>query len=95
MASYPIKWVPISDEEKREKLRVFKDEDSKEVDMMMSIPAGIRMPSIFVKKNFPERIYNMKLRSDDIWIVTFPKCGTTVRTIFVITPVQLSIKFSL
>ena len=80
MASYPIKWVPISDEEKREKLRVFKDEDSKEVDMMMSIPAGIRMPSIFVKKNFPENIYNMKLRSDDIWIVTFPKCGTTVRT---------------
>ena len=78
MADYPIKWVPTSDAERKEKLRVFKEIYSKEVDMMMSIPAGIRMPSNFVKKNFPERIYNLTLRSDDIWIVTFPKCGTTV-----------------
>ena len=78
MADYPIKWVPTSDTERKEKLSIFKENYSKEVDMMMSIPAGIRMPSNFVKKNFPERIYNLTLRSDDIWIVTFPKCGTTV-----------------
>jgi len=24
-----------------------------------------------------ERIYNMEIRPDDIWIVTYPKCGTT------------------
>ena len=79
MSGYPIKWVPIGDEEREEKLRVFKEADSKEVDMMMSVPAGVRMPSNFVKGNWAERIYNFNLRPDDIWIVTFPKCGTTVR----------------
>ena len=83
MADYPVKWVPISEGEKQEKLRVFKERDSKEVDMMTSIPAGIRMPSNFVRRNFPERIYNITLRSDDVWIVTFPKCGTTVRGIII------------
>ena len=82
MADYPIKWIPTSEAERQEKLKVFKIADSKEVDMMMSIPQGIRVPSKLIKGNFPERIYNMTLRSDDIWIVTFPKCGTTVRTIF-------------
>ena len=24
-----------------------------------------------------ERIYNFKVRPDDIWIITYPKCGTT------------------
>ena len=93
MADYPIKWVPIGDEERRAKLRVFKEPSSKEVDMMMSIPAGIRLPSNFVKRNFPERIYNMTLRPDDIWIVTFPKCGTTVRVREKWTCTQDSIKF--
>ena len=79
MANYPIKWVPISNEERKEKLRVFKKEDSKEVDQMMSVPVGIRLPSRFVTEKWAERIYNFNLRPDDIWIVTFPKCGTTVR----------------
>ena len=93
MADYPIKWIPIGDEERREKLRVFKEPWSKEVDMMMSIPAGIRMPSNFVKRNFPERIYNFNLRPDDIWIVTFPKCGTTVRVIEIYNLLYLPFKF--
>ena len=25
-----------------------------------------------------KEVYNMEVRSDDIWIVTFPKCGTTL-----------------
>ncbi|CAG9801248.1 unnamed protein product [Chironomus riparius] len=34
------------------------------------------MPKTFIDKGF-ERIKNMKVFEDDIWIVTFPKCGTT------------------
>ena len=81
MSGYPIKWVSISDDEREEKLRVFKEAYSKEVDQMISIPQGVRMPSKFVKEKWAEKIYNFNLRQDDIWIVTFPKCGTTVSII--------------
>ena len=77
MSAYPIKWIPISTEEKEKKLKLFHNEDSMEVDMMMSLPGGMRVPSNFVKQNLGEKIYNFKLRPDDVWIVTYPKCGTT------------------
>lgn len=34
------------------------------------------MPRKFVNESL-EKIKNMKIFDDDIWIVTFPKCGTT------------------
>jgi len=34
------------------------------------------MPRKYVDKDL-ERIKNMEIFEDDIWIVTFPKCGTT------------------
>ena len=37
---------------------------------------GVMLPSNF--KNFAQKIWNFTVRKDDIWIVTYPKCGTTL-----------------
>ena len=36
---------------------------------------GLLMPADFAR--VAEQIYNLEVREDDIWVVTFPKCGTT------------------
>ena len=47
--------------------------------MMKSSPMGIMLPTRFpgVEKML-ERIWNFKPRKDDVWIVTYAKCGTTL-----------------
>ena len=73
--SYPFTWEAISEDEKAEKRKFFDNDNSMEVDMIRSTPGDVFMPSSYEK--MAERIYNMELRPDDIWVVTYPKCGTT------------------
>lgn len=41
-------------------------------------PAEMLVDGVALPKNFQkyyDRIYNMEVREDDVWIITFPKCG--------------------
>ena len=36
---------------------------------------GLVVPARF--QDIAEKMYNMEVRKDDVWIITYPKCGTT------------------
>jgi len=38
---------------------------------------GVLLPRTFVTDNWAEKISKMELRDDDIWILSYPKTGTT------------------
>ncbi len=43
--------------------------------VVRSDPGGVQMPKKYAL--MAEDVYNMEVRPDDVWIVTYPKCGTT------------------
>ena len=44
-------------------------------DRVRFLPGGVVLQRNM--ENFVDKIVNLQLRSDDIWVVTPPKCGTT------------------
>ena len=71
-SNYPYKWVDISAEDQIERRKLFSPSAAV---LVRSEPDGILMPKAFAA--IAEELYNFELRADDIWLVTYPKCGTT------------------
>ena len=72
--SYPFKWVPVSKELEGKRKRLY-GEGSNVHTALVSEPLHIHIPDTM--KKVAEKIYNFKVKPDDIWIITYPKCGTT------------------
>ena len=71
---YPHKWRLLTQEEELDS----SDHDQGKMQTMTVVgdEDGLRMPKLFTEA-CAEKIYNMKVCDDDIWVVTYPKCGTT------------------
>ena len=70
-----IVWKPAPKEVNELTEKMF-GPNSRYRDRVVSEPYGVYAgPSM---QSVAKEIYNMEVRSDDIWIVTFPKCGTTL-----------------
>ena len=78
-SSYPYTWTPISDQEKDERKQMYEEQSGcSMIDLVKCDQMDVLMPQAFADGNMGQRIWDMKPKPDDIWIVTYPKCGTTM-----------------
>ena len=76
--TYPFEWRENSEEDQNHRAKFWTSDNSIGVHHVISSPMEVNMPAFFVKSGVHKRIWNLKPREDDIWLVTYPKCGTTM-----------------
>ena len=67
-------YEPFTEEQLASKAEVF-PKKSLEYTLKKAVPGDVWLPSNYEK--YEGDILNFEVRPDDIWIVTYPKCGTT------------------
>ena len=72
MVHFPFSWAELTEEES---LRLKTDFPSSMVNDLVRHSNGILMPRAFTA--IAEEIYNFQVRENDVWVVTYPRSGTT------------------